>query len=78
MTTQNPATQLRRAIHARGYQLLATHLGAQQTEVHSWEVFSRAGDSPLLVLQTYKDGGCELFSPLCTDASLEATIAAIP
>ena len=34
--------------------------------------------SHLLVLQTYREGGCELYAPVCDTKSMADTIAAIP
>lgn len=77
-SVQTPTGQVARALMARGYQRLASHLGAANTGVECWEVYSHAESFHVLILQSFRDGGCELFTPLCASGSLDETIAAIP
>ena len=72
--------EIREALEARGYRLIASHPGMPDSEVLAWMVCqgTRPGNSPLLVLQTFRDTGCELFQPLCSQNDIAATIAALP
>ena len=70
--------QLRDALRQRGYVLLAAHQGARDTAVLQWLVYIHAATGRPLVLQTFREGSCELYKPVVDSNSLAATIAAIP
>lgn len=74
---RSPMLKIHDALHVRGYRLLTTHPGAHESHVLSFTVYA-SPDGAILILQTFRDGGIELFRPVCETNSLDETIAAIP
>lgn len=77
-TDISPIKQLRKALRDREYYLLAAHSGEEKSGVLAWLVYRQPRTGLTVVLQTFRDGSCELYKPVAKSNSVEYTIASIP
>ena len=79
MTTKRPTEtathQIAQALHERGYHRVGTQ-PCQDAHTLEWRIYIK--EKHLIIMQAWRDGGCELYAPLTNTSTIRETIDAIP
>jgi hypothetical protein len=72
-----PADQVRQALREKGYRSLSVHfLNDKRSTINGFILYTNG--KHVLVLQEYKDGGCELYRTVSDSLGIQDTIDKIP
>jgi len=74
-TEQTAVKQIQLALVSRGYRILAEY-PIHNPHTRSFYLYSNGLN--VFILQEYRDGGCELYTPVSDNLSVQATIDQIP
>lgn len=80
-TTHRTATeQIHAGLTRKGYRYMAQYPTPEDSYMLEWRLYTDVlrPRYPALVMQVWRDGGCELYTPLTDHTGIAETIAAIP